>query len=232
MPGPSLLQRLGVGRPSVLERCSQAADSGYWLALRFTPDATPHQVTSFTNRWAETGLLPITVMVLPRHLASLDPVDDGIEWLAELTSLTPPVAAAPLVPAAAKGAESYCREFRGPLVALDDSSPEGFADRCFANRAEQDKSFVRSAKALMAGVVAHRVERVQLWAGTPRVISACRTAAHNAGLQAGGSYEFCIPEKQRAAAERLLREGETVRMEFQIDQTVLDRTGPERTVAR
>lgn len=217
------MQRLGLRRPDVLERCSQAADSGYWLALRFTADATAFHLARFAQQWADTGLLPITVMVLPGELASLDRVDDGIDWLAELTSLAVPVVAAPLVPAAAKGAESYCREFRGSLIALDESVPAGFVDRCFSNRAERDKSFVRCSKALMAGIAKHRVEQVQLWTSTPRVISACRTAAHNAGLHAGGAYEFCVPEVQRAAAERLLREGETVRMEFQIDRVALDR---------
>lgn len=223
MPGPSLVQRLGLRRPDVLERCSQAADSGYWLALRFSADATAFHLARFAHQWADTGLLPITVMVLPRHLAGLDPIDEKVEWLAELTSLTSPVTAAPLMPAAAKGAEGLCREFRGSLIALDESVPDGFVDRCFSNQAERDKSFVRCAKALMAGIAAHRVERVQLWTCTPRVISACRTAAHNAGLYAGGAYEFCVPEVQRTAAERLLREGETVRLEFQIDRVALDR---------
>lgn len=224
MPGNTLLRRLGIERPSIIERATEAADSGLWLALRVDGKVTLEQLASFVDRWDEAGLSSITDVAVPRPLASDRLVGgDGVEWFAEMPELSHAPGLHPLVPAAAKGAERLCRDLHESSVGLDETVPANIAAPLFSARAEREKSFVRCAKALLTGVEQARVDRVSLWTSTPRVIAACRGAARTAGLNPGDRYGVCVPEAQRAVAVNLLREGESVRMWFAIDQAAIER---------
>lgn len=224
MPDNTLLRRLGIERRSVIERATEAADSGLWLALRIDAGVTLEQLESFLDRWADAGLNSITDVVVPRALApGKDSSDGGLEWFAEMTALFTSSGLHPLVPAAAKGAERFCLDVRDFVVGLDETTPVNFTDPCFVARAEREKSFVRCAKAMLAGVPQSRIDRVSLWSTTPRVLAACRAAALSAGLNPGDRYEVCVPESHASLAANLLREGERVRMWSAIDQAVIER---------
>jgi hypothetical protein len=224
MPGNTLLRRLGIERPSVIERATEVADSGLWLALRVDGKVTVEQLAAFVGRWDRAGLLSITDVVVPRPLASDQLVGgDGVEWFAEMPELSHASELHPLVPAAAKGAERLCRDLRESSVGLDETVPADSTVSLFRARAEREKSFVRCAKALLTGVAQSRIDRVSLWTSTPRVIAASRGAARTAGLNPGDRYGVCVPEAQRALAANLVREGESVRMWFAIDQAAIER---------
>jgi hypothetical protein len=224
MPGNTLLRRLGIERPSVIERATEAADSGLWLALRVDGKVTLEQLASFVDHWDKAGLSSITDVVVPRLFATALSVSaEGLEWFAEMPELSHASGLHPLVPAAAKGAERLCRDLHESSVGLDETVPADFTAPLFSARAEREKSFVRCAKALLTGVTQARVDRVSLWTSTPRVIAACRGAARTAGLNPGERYGVCVPEAQGALAVNLLREGESVRMWFAIDRAVIER---------
>lgn len=224
MPGNALLRRLGIERPSVVERATEAADSGFWLALRVAPDASKPRLREFLDQWAGAELASITDVVVPFGSAGAQAsVDDRFEWFTELRGLADDPGSSPVIPAAAKGAEALCRNVRRSVVALDEMTAEGFADPCFSLRAEREKSFVRCAKALLAGASEQRLDRVVLWTRSQRVLGSCRVAAQSAGPSLSGRYEFCLPESERAVGERMLIEGETVRVWFSIDRIAIDR---------
>ena len=224
MPGNPLLRRLGIERPSVVERATDAADAGFWLALRVAPDVTTYRLRDFLDRWAGAELASITDVVVPFGSVGAEATgDDRFAWFTELQALSDDPALSPVIPAAAKGAEALCRGVHRPVVALDEMTAEGFTDPCFSLRAEREKSFVRCAKSLLAGVVDQRLDRVVLWTRSQRVLGSCRTAARGAGPSLSGRYEFCLPESERAVGERLLIEGETVRVWFSVDRIAIDR---------
>lgn len=223
MPGNALLRRLGVERPTIIESASDAADSGFWLALRVGPDVAAGQLASFLDRWASADLSSITDVAVPRNFVRSEVVGDGrFAWLAETHETFDALNVAPMIVAAAKSAERWCGDMSGALVALDELIPEGFTDPCFGARAEREKSFVRSAKVLVAAVADNQIDRLSLWTRTPRVLGACRAAARDAGLDLG-RYEFCVPDSEEATAEGLLREGETVRVCFPLDRSTIKR---------
>lgn len=222
MPGNALLRRLGLDRTNVIARATQAADSGFWLAVRVAPDVTIDRLRSFLDVWVSSDLAPITDVVLPHGSQPITEfADQGFTWCEEVESLADISDRSLLVPAPAKGAERLCRELHLPVVVLDESVPEGFVDPCFASRAEREKSFVRCAKALFAGVTEGRSDRVVLWTRTDKVIGACRSAAHVADL--AERYEFCVPETEERLAERLITEGQTVRVWFALDRSSIER---------
>lgn len=224
MPGNALLRRLGIERPSIIERATEAADSGLWLALRVEAEVTADLLTSLLNHWESAGLASITDVVVPREFTSSPVVRrDGFQWFAEMTGLSNSGSLHPVVPAASKGAERFCRDLHGSVAGLDEATPAGFTDPCFGSRAEREKSFVRCAKALLTGVAQSRIDRLTLWTSSPRVIAGCRGAARNLGLNPGDRYEVCVPESQGVLAASLLREGEIGRMWFAIDQAVIAR---------
>lgn len=224
MPGNALLRRLGIERPSIVERATEAADAGFWLALRVAPDVTNHQLRVFLDRWASAELASITDVVVPfGSLGAVATEDDRFAWFTELQALADDPAPSPVIPAAAKGAEALCRGVLRSVVALDEMTAEGFTDRCFSLRAEREKSFVRCAKSLLAGAVEQRLDRVVLWTRSQRVLDSCRAAARGVGLSLSGRYEFCLPESERVLGERLLMEGETVRVWFSVDRIAIDR---------
>ena len=224
MPGNALLRRLGIERPTVVERATEAADSGFWLALRVAPDVTSHRLREFLDHWADADLASITDVVVPVGSAGAEAsMDDRFAWFTELQALADDPGPFPVIPAAAKGAEALCRGMHRSVVALDEMTAEGFIDPCFSLRAEREKSFVRCAKALLAGAADQRVDRVVLWTRSQRVLASCRSAARGAGPSLAGRYEFCLPESERAVGERLLIEGETVRVWFPIDRIAIDR---------
>jgi hypothetical protein len=227
MPGNALLRRLGVERPTIIESASDAADSGFWLALRIGPDVRDDQLASFLERWASADLSSITDLAVTDYVARSEVSRDGrFQWLTEARVASGVSDVAPMIVAADRSAERRCAAMSGVLVALDEVIPEGFADPCFGARAEREKSFVRCAKVLVAAAAENRIDRLSFWTRTPRVLGACRGAARAAGLDFG-RYEFCVPDSERPTAEDLLREGETVRMCF-----FLDRSAIERAVAR
>jgi hypothetical protein len=215
---------LGIERPSVIERATEAADSGLWLALRVDARVETERLATLLELWDQAGLASITDVVLPRTfiLGHARP-GDGFEWFTEMTELSHVSGLHPLIPAAAKGAERFCRDTSTSVVSLDETTPPEFTYPCFGARAEREKSFVRCAKALLTGISQSRVDRVSLWTSTPRVIAACRGAARNAGVNPGDRYGVCVPETQGALAANLLREGESVRMWFAIDPAVIER---------
>lgn len=227
MSGNPLLTRLGLQRPSLVDRATEWADAGFWLALRVAPEVSDTALGAFWDQWSARDLSAITDVVTDAEGAIARGVaDDRVQWIRANRRLTEYSQVAMVIPAAAKGAERLCREVRCPLIVLDESIPSGFADPLFATRAEREKSFVRCAKALVSQAAEGRLERVSLWTRTPRVIAACRTAAHRADLEAsdvGRTYEFCVPESERKLAERLLVEGETVRVWFSLDRVTVDR---------
>ena len=224
MPRNALLRRLGIERPTVVERATEAADSGFWLALRVAPDVTSYQLREFLDRWASADLASITDVVVPFGSVGVEAsTDDRFAWFTELRSLADDPGPSPVIPAAAKGAEALCRGVHRPVVALDETTAEGFIDPCFSLRAEREKSFVRCAKSLLAGAAEQHIDRVVLWTRSERVVGSCRTAARSAGLSLSGRYEFCVPESDRSMGERLLMEGETVRVWVPIDRIAIDR---------
>lgn len=224
MPGNALLRRLGIERPSVIERATEAADSGFWLALRVAPDVDYYRLRRFLDRWANADLASITDVVVPcGSVGAQVSADDRFAWFTELQALAHDPGPSPVIPAAAKGAEALCRGVHRSVVALDEMTAEGFTDPCFSSRAEREKSFVRCAKSLLAGAAEQRLDRVVLWTRSQRVLGSCRVAAQSAGLSLSGRYEFCVPESERAVGERLLMEGETVRVWFSIDRIAIDR---------
>lgn len=208
----------------MIERASNAADSGLWLALRVDVRVQPAQLAILLERWDRDGLASITDVVIPRTFVHghLRP-GDGFEWFTEMTELSQMSDLHPLVPVAAKGAEQFCRDTSTSVVGLDETTPADFTDPCFGARAEREKSFVRCAKALLAGVSLSRIDRVSLWTSSPRVIAACRSAARGAGLDPGDQYGVSVPETQGALAANLIREGESVRMWFAVDPGVIER---------
>lgn len=223
MPGNALLRRFGIERASVIERAIDAADSGFWLALRVSHDVRDDELSQFFDRWARAELSSITLVVLPAQMARPSvSEDDRCVWLTEMRTLSDESGHPQMIPAAAKGAERLCREARSPLVALDESVPDWFADPCFAARAEREKSFVRCAKALLTSAAEAHIDRVSMWTRTPRVLGACRVAAHALGLNAG-RYEFCVSHLDGSTAERLLREGESIRVCYPLDRASIDR---------
>ena len=224
MPGNALFRRLGIEQPSVIERATDAADSGLWLALRVDARVEPEQLATLLQRWDEAGLASITDVVIPQTFVyGHARPGDGFEWFTEMTELAHESGLHPLVPAAAKGAERFCQDTSLSVVGLDETTRPDFADPCFGARAEREKSFVRCTKALLAGVAQSRIERVSLWTSTPRVIAACRGAARTAGVNPGDRYDVSVPETQGALAANLIREGESVRMWFAIDPAVIER---------
>ena len=224
MPGNALFRRLGIERPSVIERAADAADSGLWLALRVDARVETEQLETLLKIWDEAGLASITDVVIPRTFTHGQArPGDGFEWFTEMTRLSHVSGLHPLVPAAAKGAERLCQDTSTSVVGLDETTPADFTDPCFGARAEREKSFVRCAKALLAGVAQSRIERVSLWTSTPRVVAACRGAARAAGVNPGDRYDVSVPETQGTLAENLIREGESVRMWFAIDPAAIER---------
>lgn len=222
MPRNALLRRLGIDRPSVIERATEAADSGFWLALRVSAGVTIEELRELLDLWGGADLAPITDVVVPPGFPEADSfADEPFAWLSEVDSLAVGRQLNPVIPAAAKGAEALCRELRAQVVALDEAVPDSFRDPCFSSRPERDKSFVRCAKGLLTGTADGRLERLVLWSTTHKVVGACRTAAHNTG--ASGHYEFCLPELEVGMADRLLSEGETVRLWFAVDRTTIER---------
>ena len=194
------------------------------MALRVAPEVTSYEMRGFLNLWAGADLAPITDVVVPPVFQKFDAsTDEQITWLTEVDSLTDAVGCNPVIPAAAKGAEGMCRPLRGHVVALDEAIPEGFTDPCFSSRPERDKSFVRCARALLRGIAEDRVDRVVLWTHTAKVLGACRTAAHGDGADLTGRFELCVADTEDRLAERLLAEGETVRVWFSVDRIVIDR---------
>ena len=223
-PLSAALRRLGSARSSLVTRASEAADSGVWLALRVEADVDHTSVADLLSRWQDAHLLPITCVAAPsscvQSLASWsDRVSLWTQWTPELSRGD----LAPLVPAPSRDAERMCGEFHGPAIAIDEYVPRDFPGPCFKARAEQEKAFVRATKAAFRGVVDGRIDRVSLWTSTPRVLAACRSAARTAHLSATTDYEFCVPADRYSVAERLLREGETVRVWFTIDETSIRR---------
>ena len=224
MPGNALLRRLGIDRPSVIERATEAADSGFWLALRVAPEVTSYELRGFLNLWAGADLAPITDVVVPSAFRKFDTsTDEQFTWLTDVHSLADGLGRNPVIPAAAKGAEGMCRQLSEHVVALDEALPEGFTDPCFYSRPERDKSFVRCARALLRAIAEDRVDRVVLWTHTAKVLGACRTAAHGDGADLTGRFELCVSNTEDRLAERLLAEGETVRVWFSVDRIAIDR---------
>lgn len=211
----SALRRLGIDRPSLIETATESADCGFWLALLIAPDVSPQELAAFVDSWNQANLASITD-VMGSNGVNEDVraicTDAGLEWWD-----------GPRVVAAAKGAERACRGFRGPRIAVDESVPEDFDEPCFETRAERDKSFVRCTKALVTRMVEGDVDRVSLWTSTPKVIAACQAAIRNAGVESH-LFDFCLPAAQRSLAERLLAEGQTVRLCFVLDRPTIDRT--------
>lgn len=227
MPGNTFLRRLGIERPSVIELASEAADAGFWLAVRIAPDVSEESLAGFLDNWVAADLSPIADVLLPAswHRPAVV-ADTRVQWLVDveqLSGVADSSSAAPVIPAAAKGAERSCRELRLPLVVLDEVIPPTFGDPTFTARAEREKSFVRCAKTLLSGIAERRIGRASLWTRTPRVLAACRVAARTANLDFDDRYEFCLPHSELQTAERLLREGETVRLWFSLDRTDIDR---------
>ncbi len=211
----SVRRRLGIDRPSLIETASEAADCGFWLALVIGPDVSPQELAAFGDSWNQANLASITDVMGPIGASEqmrAACADVGLAWWD-----------APRVVAAAKGAERVCRSFRGPQIAVDEAVPEDFDEACFETRAERDKSFVRCTKALVTGVVDGDVDRVSLWTSTPKVLTACQAAIRNAGVEPH-LIEFCLPAAQRSLAERLLTEGQMVRLCFVLDRPTIDRT--------
>ena len=224
MPGNALLRRLGIDRPSLTEQAIEAADSGFWLALRVSPEVTGFELRGLLDVWTGADLAPITDVVVPVGFSKFDEsVDAQLTWLSEVDSLSVGRQVNPVIPAAARGAEGLCRELRGQVVALDEAVPAGFADPCFSSRPERDKSFVRCTRALLRGIAEERLERVVLWTHSAKVLGACRSAAHSGGIDLTGRFELCVADTEDGLAERLLAEGETVRVWFSVDRVTIDR---------
>lgn len=223
-PLSAALRLLGTSRSSLVSRASEAADSGLWLALRVESNVDTRRLADLLERWQDAHLLPITSVAAPVScVRSLSSWRDRVRFLTEWTPALDLDAITPLVPAPSRDAERFCGGFRGDAIAIDEFVPLDFPGACFAARAEREKAFVRSAKAAFRGVMDDRIDRVSLWAATPRVLAACRSAARAAHLSSATDYEFCIPHDRRAVADRLLREGETVRVWFAIDEASLRR---------
>lgn len=224
MPGNALLRRLGIDRPSLIEQAMEAADSGFWLALRVAPEVTSYELRGLLDLWTDADLAPITDVVVPVGISKFgESIDAQFTWLSEVDSLSVGRELNPAIPAAAKGAEGLCRELRGQVVALDEAIPPGFADPCFSSRPERDKSFVRCTRALLRGIAEDRLERVVLWTHSAKVLGACRSAAHSGGTDLTGRFEVCVADTENRLAERLLAEGETVRVWFSVDRIAIDR---------
>lgn len=231
-PLSAALRSLRPTRSSLVSRASEAADSGLWLALRVEAGVDPRHLEVLLAQLQDAHLLPITSVAASHScLRSLvhwsDRVHFWAQWTGEPDGVAPllpaPLVPAPLVPAPSRDAEPFCDGFRGAAIAIDEFVPGDFAGACFAARAERDKAFVRCAKGAFRGVADGRIDRVSLWTATQRVQGACRSAARSAQLSAATDYEFCVPYERRSIADRLLREGETVRVWFAIDETRLRR---------
>lgn len=223
-PLSAALRRLGSARSSLVTRASEAADSGLWLALRVDAEVDHGRVADVLTRWQDAHLLPITCVAAPQAcVRSLSSWSDRVAFWTQWTPERDSGDLAPLVPAPSRQAERFCGEFHGAGIAIDEYVPEDFPGPCFAARAEQEKAFVRAAKAAFRAVADGRIDRVSLWTSTPRVLAACRSAARTAHLSSATDYEFCVPYDRRTVADRLLREGETVRVWFTIDETNIRR---------
>lgn len=218
------LRGLGSARPSLISRASEAADSGLWLALRVDDGVHPRRLAELLSLWQDWHLLPITsVAATESCVRALASWSERVTFLTQWTPAQGHSDLTPLVPAASRDAERFCEAFRGAALAIDESVPSDFPGACFAARAEREKSFVRSAKAAFRGVSEGRIDKVSLWTESQRVLGACRSAARTAHLAAATDYEFCVPHSRRSVANRLLREGETVRVWFAIDESILRR---------
>ena len=215
---------MGSSRASLLSRASEAADSGLWLALRVDGQVDRRSLADLLAQWQDAHLLAITVVAAPQScVLSLASWSDRVAFWTQWTPALGAQDPTPLVPAPSRDAERFCGGYRGAAIAIDEFVPSDFPGACFTARAEREKSFVRSAKAAFAGVTDDRIDRVSLWTATPRVLAACKSAARTARLSSVTDYEFCVPHDRRSVADRLLREGETVRVWFAVDETSLRR---------